>query len=123
MDGELFGAPVDAAPSAQVDDRPLNDQPGQMEASEAERAAVEARKRIRQHLSVKTGNKPFTIPAPAVEIDPYGFEDPMDDGFFKDTWMTTAVHNTEIYRKVFHCTPEDMVTTWKQYKEFLQFQE
>ncbi|KAG9009262.1 Phospholipase D1 [Tulasnella sp. JGI-2019a] len=123
MDGELFGAPADAAPSAQVDDRPPNDQPGQMEASEAERAAVEARKRIRQHLSVKTGNKPFTIPAPAAEIDPYGFEDPLDDGFFKDTWMTTAVHNTEIYRKVFHCTPDDMVTTWKQYKEFLQFQE
>ncbi|KAG8849555.1 Phospholipase D1 [Tulasnella sp. 330] len=123
MDGEMFGAPADAAPSAQVDDRPPNDQPGQMEASEAERAAAEARKRIRQHLSVKTGTKPYTLPVPAGEIDPYGFEDPLDEAFFMDTWMTTAVHNTEIYRKVFHCTPDDMVTTWKQYKEFLQFQE
>lgn len=96
MDGEMFGAPADAATSPQVDDRPPNDQPGQMEASEVERAAVEARKRIRQHLSAKTGSKPYTIPAPAPKIDPYGFEDPLDETFFKDTWMTTAVHNVGV---------------------------
>jgi len=31
------------------------------------------------------------------------------------------VHNTEIYRKVFHAVPDDLVTTWKQYKEFVSY--
>jgi hypothetical protein len=26
---------------------------------------------------------------------------------------------TEIYRKVFHAVPDDLVSTWKQYKEFI----
>jgi phospholipase D1/2 len=30
---------------------------------------------------------------------------------------------TEIYRKVFHAIPDDLVTTWKQYKEFVSHHE
>ncbi|KAG8909007.1 Phospholipase D1 [Tulasnella sp. 403] len=120
---EMFGAPADAALSPATDDRPPNARPGQDEASEAEKAGAEARKQIRKHLSVKTGAKPHTLPTPRPDIDPHGFADPLDPKFVNDVWIATAVHNTEIYRKVFHCTPDDLVTTWKQYKEYLQFQE
>jgi phospholipase D1/2 len=33
-------------------------------------------------------------------------------------WVAAAVHNTEIFRKVFRCIPDDMVTTWAAYKAF-----
>ncbi|KAG9048406.1 Phospholipase D1 [Tulasnella sp. UAMH 9824] len=79
--------------------------------------------KLRKHLAVKTGAKPYTLPTPKPDIDPHGFGDPLDSRFWKDVWCATAVHNTEIYRKVFHCTPDDLVTTWKMYKEYLLFQE
>ena len=30
---------------------------------------------------------------------------------------------TEIYRKVFHAIPDDLITTWKQYKDFMAHHE
>jgi len=75
-----------------------------------------------------TPQNPFTklihtlLPS-APPIDPRGFEDPLDDKFYKMVWLTTAVQNTEIFRKVFHITPDDNVSTWKQYKEAVQLQE
>ena len=33
--------------------------------------------------------------------------------------MLTFSPQTEIFRKVFHAIPDDMVTTWKQYKDFV----
>src|ERR1700722_823370 len=30
---------------------------------------------------------------------------------------------TEIYRRVFHAVPDDNITTWKQYKEFVAWHE
>ncbi|KAG8926053.1 Phospholipase D1 [Tulasnella sp. 418] len=121
--GELFGAPADASLSPQTDDRPPDARHAHDESTEEEKAAVMARQQLRKHLSVKVGAKPYTLPVPAPVIDENGFADPVSDKFFKDVWIATAVHNTEIYRKVFYCTPDDMVTTWKQYKEFTAHQE
>ncbi len=42
----------------------------------------------------------------------------MDDSFYIDYWLTCAVHNTQIFRKVFKCVPDDTVTTWAEYKAF-----
>ncbi|KAG8894933.1 Phospholipase D1 [Tulasnella sp. 408] len=130
--GDLFGV-ADAAPSAKEDSRPSNARPGQGGSLATERSAVTARQQLRKHreLAVKIGAKPCTLPTPKSEIDPHGFGDPLDPRFWKDVWCATAVHNlraetdwqTEIYRKVFHCTPDDLVTTWKMYKEYLLFQE
>lgn len=36
-----------------------------------------------------------------------------------DNSETENLRQTEIYRKVFHAIPDDLVTTWKQYKEFI----
>ncbi|GAA5971879.1 hypothetical protein JCM11641_001553 [Rhodosporidiobolus odoratus] len=60
----------------------------------------------------------YTIPLSAPKIDPYGFTDPIVDSFYKDVWLAAAVRNTQIYRKVFRCMPDDLVQTWKQYREF-----
>jgi phospholipase D1/2 len=51
-------------------------------------------------------------------IDPYSFGDPLDDAFYEDIWFDNAHRNTVIFREVFHCQPDDTVSTWKEYKEF-----
>ncbi|CCO37404.1 hypothetical protein BN14_11560 [Rhizoctonia solani AG-1 IB] len=122
-DGEKFGAPADASSTAYSDDQPPHARSGDKDFSPEEKEAVQTRNLLRKHLSAGIGAKPWTVPTPAPEIDPHGFQDPVCDDFFKDVWVAAAVHNTEIYRKVFHCTPDDLVTTWKQYKEFTQHQE
>lgn len=33
----------------------------------------------------------------------------------------TFLGQTEIYRKVFHAVPDDSISTWKQYKDFVAF--
>jgi phospholipase D1/2 len=55
-------------------------------------------------------------PTPILESDK--FTDPLDESFWKDQWVATAVHNTEIFRKVFRCIPDDLVTSWASYKAF-----
>ncbi|CAK7903236.1 phospholipase D1 [[Candida] anglica] len=55
-------------------------------------------------------------------VDPYGFEDPLDDEFYEDLWFEHARRNTEIYRMIFHTQPDDYVSTWKDYKRFSKLQ-
>ncbi|KAF8630837.1 hypothetical protein AX17_005196 [Amanita inopinata Kibby_2008] len=71
----------------------------------------------------KSMRKNWTLPTERPRIDVNGFEDPISDRFWKHMWLASAVHNTEIYRKVFHAVPDDLVTTWKQYKEFVSYHE
>ncbi|KAF8635992.1 hypothetical protein AX15_000154 [Amanita polypyramis BW_CC] len=66
----------------------------------------------------KTGSRVWTVPTQRPVVDLSNFEDPIADAFWKDIWTASAVHNTEIYRKVFRTVPDDTVTTWKQYKDF-----
>ena len=49
---------------------------------------------LRRNLKESSGA--FTIPLPTVEIDPKGLADPL---LFHDTFMATAVRNTQVYRK------------------------
>ncbi len=55
-------------------------------------------------------------------VDPYGFEDPLDDEFYEDLWYEHAKRNTEIYRMVFHTQPDNYVATWKDYKRYSKLQ-
>ncbi|KAJ7288468.1 phospholipase D [Mycena rebaudengoi] len=118
-DRELFGAPADASTSAKTDNQPPHARSGVDDASEEENAAPGARSILRKHLAAKLGSKAWTLPTPRPKVDPNGFEDPICDEFWKNVWVASAAHNTEIYRKVFHAIPDDLVTTWKQYKEFV----
>ncbi|KAL6940210.1 hypothetical protein ACO0QE_004106 [Hanseniaspora vineae] len=51
-------------------------------------------------------------------IDPYSFSDPLVDSFFQDLWYSIAVRNTYIYRLIFHCQPDNSVTTWADFHEY-----
>ncbi|KAJ7069910.1 phospholipase D, partial [Mycena amicta] len=117
-DGDLYGAPADASRSAKTDDQPPHARSGVDDATEEERAAPAARSILRRHLGAKLGTK-WTLPTPRPKVDAGAFEDPICDEFWKNVWVASATHNTEIYRKVFHAVPDDLVTTWKQYKEFV----
>jgi phospholipase D1/2 len=92
-DGEKFGAPATASPNAYTDDLPPHARSGDKDTNPEEQGAVQARTLLRKHLSASVGAKPWTIPTPAPEIDPHGFQDPVCDEFFKDVWIATAVHN------------------------------
>ncbi|KAG6810809.1 hypothetical protein H0H92_010253 [Tricholoma furcatifolium] len=112
-DGTLYGAPADASTDPRTDVEPPHPQSGINDANEEEQAAVEARATIRRSFNTWK----LKTPRPKVVVN--GFEDPICDAFWKDVWVASAVHNTEIYRKVFHAVPDDLITTWKQYKEFV----
>ncbi|KZT60114.1 phospholipase D [Calocera cornea HHB12733] len=113
---ELFGAPALAAEGdVQA--------PGELNPMQQENMAMPARQVLRKHLDAKIRAHPWNVPTPAPIVDPNGFLDPVCPEFFEDVWIAGAVHNTEIYRKVFRCVPDDLVTTWKQYKEYCAWQE
>lgn len=51
-------------------------------------------------------------------VDPYSMNDPLSEDFYYGTWERIADQNTLYYREVFHCQPDDEVTTWKEYKNY-----
>ncbi|ORX40300.1 hypothetical protein BD324DRAFT_641172 [Kockovaella imperatae] len=112
---ELFGVPANAVDG---DDAPPNDNTSRSEGTSDEKRAIGARQTLRKHLSAKTAMTPWSMPTPTPKINPNRFQDPLDETFWKDMWVAVAVHNTEIFRKVFRCIPDDLVTTWAAYKAF-----
>jgi len=44
--------------------------------------------------------------------------DPLSDDF-TNLWRQTAKVNTEAFREVFHCVPDDTVLTWNDFKSFV----
>ncbi|KAK9372898.1 uncharacterized protein V1513DRAFT_203111 [Lipomyces chichibuensis] len=52
-------------------------------------------------------------------ISPFSFEDPLDESFYYDIWLAHALNNTNIYREVFRCQPDNEVRTWKDYKAYV----
>jgi phospholipase D1/2 len=106
LDGkELYGAPTHATKRDDVQPHARFDR---QEGDENEKGAVRARSTVHKHLSAKVNNKQWAVPTPAPFIDPHGFDDPVCDEFFEHVWLAAAVRNTEIYRKVFHATPDDL---------------
>ena len=95
--GELYGAPADASVDASHDDQPPHARASKTDADSEEEKAVGARSTLRKHLTAKLGNKQWQLPTPAPHVDPYGFEDPIIDEFWKDTWVASAVHNVSFF--------------------------
>ncbi|KAJ5726457.1 uncharacterized protein N7483_007814 [Penicillium malachiteum] len=56
-------------------------------------------------------------------IDKDCMKDPVNDGFYLDTWQAVAEKNTKIYRSVFRCMPDNEVKSWKEYKEYAAYGE
>jgi len=66
---------------------------------------------------------PHLKPAALKTTDPYSLKvmdmlsDPLSKQFW-DLWTGAAAKNTEIYRSLFHCVPDDNVKSWADYKKF-----
>ncbi len=95
--GELYGAPADASIDAWHDNQPPHARASRTDADSEEGRAPEARSTLRKHLTAKLGNKQWTLPTPTPHVDPYGFEDPICDQFWKDTWVASAAHNVSVF--------------------------
>nr|CAG8433336.1 7954_t:CDS:10 [Entrophospora candida] len=63
------------------------------------------------HVELKCESHELTVSDKTVE-------DPASDKFYNDIWTKTADDNTEIFRDIFHCTPDDTVTNWDEFKAF-----
>lgn len=70
--------------------------------------------------------EPFSNPLtgkPIADVDPDGFQDPLCDKFYVRTWCHLAISNTDIFREVFRCQPDDQVKTWKDYSKWEKYSE
>jgi phospholipase D1/2 len=97
-----------------------------------------------KNLNAKPSQSHWTVPTPRPKYDADSFEDPICDTFWKYIWVACAArnvgvffrslkaecttnyqfsHQTEIFRRVFRVIPDDLVTTWKHYKDFVIYQE
>jgi hypothetical protein len=45
--------------------------------------------------------------------------DPLSERFYENIWLKTANTNTEIYRRLFRCVPDDTVHTYEQHHQFV----
>ena len=90
VDGELFAVPANG--DARRDDKLPRSSAGAGDADSDEQKAPSARAALREHLNAKVGSK-WTMPTPTPSVDPHGFDDPICDKFWKETWMACAVHN------------------------------
>lgn len=89
---ERFGAPANAQEGDEMAPTRGTDRSA-IEASKDEKAAIQARKTLRKHLSAKVGMSAWTMPTATPIIDPNRFHDPLDEQFWKDMWTAVAVHN------------------------------
>ncbi|KAF8244496.1 phospholipase D [Wilcoxina mikolae CBS 423.85] len=57
------------------------------------------------------------------EVTPDMFADPLNEMFYLDIWSRIARNNTELYRQVFRCQPDNAVKSWASYKEAMDYLE
>lgn len=57
----------------------------------------------------------------AISVNPFVPWDPLDESFYYNAWQAAAIRNTEIFRHVFRCQPDDEVTNWKEYMDYVNF--
>ena len=106
--------------AASVSSRKSRDNGAAMERSASKASNLsDTQAGVKRKMSSRFNANPWSSPGEAVDIDPDCFEDPLCDDFYENKWMAIAARNTQIYRKVFKCVPDDTVTTWSEYKAFL----
>ena len=91
---ELYGAPANSVPQADNEvphARDAKSDPA-LDTTDEEKAALHARRTVRKHLEAGITSQ-WALPTPTPHVDPHGFEDPVCDAFWKNTWVACAVHN------------------------------
>jgi phospholipase D1/2 len=112
-EGQLFGAPADAAKN---DAEPPSGAGQKL--SQDEKEAPGTRSILRKHLATKLGNGPWSLPVPRPNVDPHAFEDPIVDSFWKEMWLAGAVHNVGIFP--WNCYFGGLLTSWTTDRDFPQ---
>lgn len=67
--------------------------------------------------------RPSTRDLRHIFIDKDCMMDPVNGAFYLDTWHAVAEKNTNIFRSVFRCMPDNVVRSWKEYKEYAAYGE
>ncbi|KAM4066156.1 phospholipase D active site motif domain-containing protein [Hirsutella rhossiliensis] len=49
--------------------------------------------------------------------------DPVNASFMDGVWGKAARNNTKLYRRVFRCMPDSEVSTWAEYREYVEYGE
>lgn len=111
--------PTNASLASKTHSQPSQARIGKNDNDGDEQKAQRARNLLRKYPNVKLGQSSRTVPTQKPKFDANSFEDPLCDDFWEDIWVAGAVHNTEIFRRVFRVVPDDLVTTWKHYKDFI----
>lgn len=98
----------------------------------ASRFAASLRRQLfRKHVGLL---RPQDMQRPDINFEPVGspngydwgspednlVADPLSDTFLS-FWNSRARTNTEVFRKAFRAVPDDLVTTWGEYKEFYEY--
>ncbi|KAI9735807.1 MAG: Phospholipase D1 [Cirrosporium novae-zelandiae] len=64
-------------------------------------------------------------PLLATTDNPYihkdAMKDPLDIHFFEGIWRRVAENNTKLYRTIFRCQPDNQVTRWDQYHNWMAY--
>ncbi|KAF8500767.1 phospholipase D [Russula emetica] len=115
--------PMDASLASKTYSQPSQARIGKNDNDGDEQKAQRARNLLRKYPNVKLGQSARTVPTQKPKFDADSFEDPLCDEFWEDIWVASAVHNTEIFRRVFRVVPDDLVTTWKHYKDYVTYHE
>lgn len=72
-------------------------------------------------LDASSDTNAFPPPLPnSIEHDAFDqlLEDPLNPALWQ-RWTTTATLNTDVFRTLFHCDPDDAIETWDDYDSFL----
>ena len=54
-------------------------------------------------------------------IDKDCMKDPINSNFIEEVWNRSAQNNTKLYRRVFRCMPDSEVSTWAEYREYVDY--
>ncbi|KAG2181757.1 hypothetical protein INT44_008572 [Umbelopsis vinacea] len=97
---------------------------------EAGRFAVTLRRQLwKEHLGLLP-DEDITSVTPSMHMPPFANEDtlhshedrlvqdPLDEETYNELWLGTATKNTDAFREVFHCVPDEQVHNWDDYKQF-----
>ncbi|KAI9048595.1 hypothetical protein LZ554_007428 [Drepanopeziza brunnea f. sp. 'monogermtubi'] len=73
--------------------------------------------------SVPKPFNPMTDDIKRAQVDKDCMRDPLNDSFFENTWRQIAENNTKIFRRIFRCNPDNEVTNWHEYTDYVAYAE
>ncbi|KAH7350814.1 phospholipase-like protein D1 [Rhexocercosporidium sp. MPI-PUGE-AT-0058] len=66
---------------------------------------------------------PLTADIKPANIDKDCMRDPLNDTFYYDIWLRAGGNNTKIFRQVFRCMPDNEVSNWHEYQDYVAYAE